>query len=309
MGRPSLTLEEALRECGLTPARRKRILGLSGLMEDTPRLMVLRLLKFLRGVRLGQFKFLSTVEKTALLENFLYVMRGQQETTVCEICRLFFEETAGKETTTESSSSGTLPRAMTKFLTDLLAREKADAVREVVWRILVRREAQLASLISPSQIISALWSENPLFRNTVVKFLFQHFNTAEITSAVSGYTKSTGKTLSGEVLKRVIAMGGTELEREKRKLILANLSKTSDRQDGAIEDIWSDYLKGLSRFDLIRTFKAGTVEMSWVEDLKESNQRPSAEEKGKRLPHRARRFHARIARIRRVESSRLKLDV
>ena len=298
MGHPCSGLEEAIRETGLPAANRKRLLELLGFLKDIPGFMVLRLLRFLQVVRLGRFGFLSLVEKTGLLENFLYLIRGRQEAIVGEICHLFFEEALSKQSVSEAQPSDLLPRAMSKVLIDLLTSEKSDTIREVAWRILVREEARLASLISPCQVISALWSENPLFRNNMVKFLFQHFEPARISSALAEYASATGKTLSPEVLKRVIAMGGNELEREKRKSLLANLLKASDRKDEAIEDIWSDYLKGLTRFDLIRTFQACTVEIGWAEDLQKSNQRPSAGGKEKRLPYAARGFHTRIAGIR-----------
>jgi len=298
MGQPCANLEEAVREAGLSAADRKRVLELLGLLKDIPRFMVLRLLRFLRVVRLGRFGFLSTVEKTALLENFLYLIRGRQEATVREICHLFFEEAVSKEPMPESQPSLLLPRAMTDTLIDVLTSERTETIREAAWRILAGREMCLASLISPSQVISALWSENPLFRNNIVKFMFQHFNPADIAAALSRYTSATGRTLPPETLKRVIAMGGSELKREKRKSVLANLLMASDRGDEGIEDIWSDFLKGLTRFDLIRTFQVGTVEMSWVEDLKKSCQGPSTEGKGERLPHAICGFHTRIARIR-----------
>lgn len=298
MGHPCSGLEEAIRETGLPAANRKRLLELLGFLKDIPGFMVLRLLRFLQVVRLGRFGFLSLVEKTALLENFLYLIRGPQEAIVGEICHLFFEEALSKQSVPESQPFDLLPRAMGEVLIDLLTSEKSDTIREVAWRILVREEERLASLISPSQVISALWSENPLFRNNMVKFLFQHFEPARISSALAGYASATGKTLSPEVLKRVIAMGGNELEREKRKSLLANLLKASDRKDEAIEDIWSDYLKGLTRFDLIRTFQACTVEMGWAEDLKEDCIKRSTRSQGKRTPRVARGFLTRIAGIR-----------
>jgi hypothetical protein len=302
MNHCSSDLGAAVDGIGFSAERRKRILALLQEARDIPRFKVSKLLRFLRAIRLGRFVFLSTVEKTVLLENFLYLMRGGQETTVSEICRLFFEADQ-----TGTSSSCSLPRTVTAVLVDLFKTKAHDPVREVAWRILDGREPRLASLISPSQIISALWSENPIFRNTMVKFLFHHFNAAEITSAVAGYTAATGEPLPSKVLKRIIALGGSELEREKKKYLLTNLIKASDTNDKAIEEIWSDYLKGLTRFDMIRAYQAGTVEMTWVDDLKKNCQGHSSQGLEELPFHTAPSFPARIAAIRKI-SAGLKLD-
>jgi len=278
-------LEKAVRETGLSHSSLKRTLELLENLQDIPRLMALKLLRFLQDVKVGRFQFLSTVEKTALLENFHYVMRGEREGTVSEICHLFFEQ---------GGSSHLLPRTMRDALVDLLVSSRTDVVREITWRVVAGREPRLASLVSPQQVISALWSENPIFRNNVVEFLFHHFTPAQISTAISHYTAATGKTLCPEVLKRVIAMGGVELEQEKKKWLLTDIMKASDRRNEAIEEIWSDFLKGLSRFDRIRAFQDAAVEMSWAEELKKSYRKHPT----KSRPQVAKGFPERIAGIR-----------
>jgi hypothetical protein len=295
-------LGAAFNGMGLSAERLKSIPAILEESRDIPRYMMLKLFSFLRAIRLERFVFLSTVEKTVLLENFLYLMRGRQKTNVSAICHLFLEESEP-----QTSPSSPLPRNVTEVLVELFKTKTPDPVREAAWRILEGREPRLASLLSPSQLIYALWSENPVFRNTMVKFLFRHFNTAEITSAIAAYTATTGKALPSAVLKRIIALGGSELEREKKKYLLTNLMKASDTKNKAIEEVWSDYLKGLTRFDLIRAYQAGTAERSWVDDLKKDCRNGSSQDPEGKPPRVASGFHARIAEIRKI-SAGLKLD-
>jgi len=225
-----------------------------------------RLLWFLSSLSTGNFNSLTAVQKLEDLEIFLRLITNGDEVSMRQICSLIFEGKAPA-----ASNRHFLPERMTTALINCLRSEKDIKIKEMIWSILQKREIYLRELVSPYDIISVLWQDNPLFRDRIILFLLKNYDHNEIMRAVVSHASKTAEALPPPVLQRFIVLATGEQELRKKKHILTDLSNNNILKDEDIDHIWSEYISKANRFQLIRLNLSGSS-FSWAEDLKKNRQ-------------------------------------
>ncbi len=287
-------LHESIQHADLPHKCQKMLLEILGKgLEGVRRYKAVRLVRFLQTIKHGRFGLLSTIEKKALLENFLNLTMQGIEKPLNDICHLLFEEDM-----VYSPSCEPLPDKMIKALVRIFASERADSLREIVWRILIKKGTKLSEMISANQLAPALWSVNPIFRNNIVGFMFRHYSPGDISAALARYTSGARKVLPPEALRRIFAIGKAALEHEKKKYLLVDVLAASDPEGETVKKLWPDFVNGLTRFELVKVFMSFTGGTNWIKNLRKSCQSSFTLASEKRPSYSYGGFHARLARIR-----------
>lgn len=166
----------------------------------------------LRSLRCGGIQCLNTPQKALLMGNLVSLMRRGQKEWVGKVCHLLYEGNPGP-----LRASCVFPEGMIKDLLRWVHGEKAERVREIVWAVLLRREAGSAGVASIADMVAGLFEKDPFTRNNVIRFLFEQFPPNEVADFV---------------LKKILT--NAELGERER------------------DQIYSDTMNSMNRFDLIK---------------------------------------------------------
>ena len=79
----------------------------------------------------------------------------------------------------------------------------------------------------------------------------------------------TGRSLTPHVFKRLIALARKEGGLKQKMHLLTGVLNCSQLVDEEIDRVWSDYLRTLSRFELIKTLSSNNRNLTWIEDLRQ----------------------------------------
>ena len=265
-------LQATIRDAGLPESVYEKLIGLlKGNEDEIPVFRVLRLVNLLNWLRSGQFLNLSSIRKKELLDNFFELYRYKRKKVVTQICCLVFEERLP-----DKNSAILLPEDMMKAMVRFGNMERVDSVKEMIWGFLIKNENKVLTLISPEQLIFGLWLENPIIRNTIIKSLFHHFDPESVLTALKKHIFMTGKEIPAEVLKRLIWMAEEEEGLKQKKHLLTDIIRDPYVGEEDIERVWSDYLRGLDRYELVRAFTSDSGRFDWIEDLKKGISRQTS---------------------------------
>ena len=147
--------------------------------------------------------------------------------------------------------------------------ERTEGAKELIWGLLLMKEVGLHEYISPGELFFGVWSGNPIFRNNVIRFLFTHFHPDTIVTGLIRYMSETGRSLTPHVFKRLIALARKEGGLKQKMHLLTGVLNCSQLVDEEIDRIWSDYLRTLSRFELIKTLSSNNRNLTWIEDFRQ----------------------------------------
>jgi hypothetical protein len=223
----------------------------------------LELLRLVDTLRVGKFPRLIPLQKTQLLENLVNLIRQNHREWVSRICYIFYEETLPPK-----DASYPLPEGMIRDLIKWVNVEKAQKVREILWAILLRKETGLAAFAKVADVTAGLCEKDPITRNNVIRFLFDHFNPEAVVDSLFEYSMASGKRVPGVVFKRYVSLLKDQEDLQQKKCILERILSTANLDGKEIDLLFSDYMNSLNRFDLIRLLSSSDGSSPRIADLK-----------------------------------------
>jgi hypothetical protein len=236
------------------------LIGQKRSLTPNDALMLLRLVSNLRS---GGFMGLIPLQKTQWLENVVTLIRQGHQEWVSRVCYVLYEDHSLPQ-----GESSLLPKGMMVDLLRWVNDEKAEKVRESLWAILLRKDVGLASVAETADVAAGLCEQNPITRNNVIRFLSEHFSPDQVVDSLFRYSMSSGRRIPSVVFKRYVGVLRDQEHLQQKKYILKNLLGSAWLDDKEIDQMFSDYMDSLNRFDLIRLFSAAGGHLSRIAALK-----------------------------------------
>lgn len=199
------------------------------------------------SLRKGRFQALVTLEKKHLLENLLSRLRQGENGWVSSFCYILYEGSLPP-----MGVSSPLPRGMIRDLLNGVSMEKGESIREILWAILLRKEIGLASFAGVAEFAAGLCEKDPMTRNNIIRFLLDHFAPAQVVDALFQYSVACGKRIPGTALRRYVCLLKDKVDLRQRKHILERILRSARLDEKEIDQIFTEYMNTLNRFDLVR---------------------------------------------------------
>jgi hypothetical protein len=254
----------------------------------------LGLLWLLGSLRSDGILGLIPLQKTHSLENLITLIRHGHEEWVSRVCYILYEGDLPPQRT-----SSFLPEGTIRDLLRWVNAEKSEKVRESLWAILLRKNVGLAIVAKIPDVAIGLCEKDPITRNNVIRFLFDHFTPDEVVESLFQYSMASGKRIPGLVFKRYVSLLKDKEDQPQKKYILEKILNTAKLDGKEIDQIFSEYINSLNRFDLIRLLSTAGDRPPQIEELKRKGK-----QKGFVLSHgsaafaHSTPFHKRISLIR-----------
>lgn len=223
----------------------------------------LRLIWLLDRMRAGGIPAVVLIQKTHLLENLLNLIRQDHKEWVSRVCYLLYEGALSRQHT-----FCLLPQGMIRDLLRWVDLERTAKVKEIIWSILLRKEVGLATVAKIADVATGLCEKDPIIRNNVIQFLFDHFSPNEVVESLFQYSMASGKRIPGLVFKRYVSLLKGREDLQQKKSIFEKILATAELDDREIDQIFSDYISSLNRFDLIRLLSAAVGNPPQIAELK-----------------------------------------
>jgi len=223
----------------------------------------LGLLWLLGSLRSDGILGLIPLQKTHSLENLITLIRHGHEEWVSRVCYILYEGDLPPQRT-----SSFLPEGTIRDLLRWVNAEKSEKVRESLWAILLRKDVGLAIVAKIPDVAIGLCEKDPITRNNVIRFLFDHFTPEEVVESLFQYSMASGKRVPGVAFKRYVSLLKEQEGPQQKKYILERILSTAQLDDTEIAQIFSDYMNRLNRFDLIRLMSTTDGSPPRISDLR-----------------------------------------
>ena len=259
--------------------------------KGRPPYRALRLLWLLDSIRERAIPALILLQKIEWLGNLLTLMRQGHNDWVRKACYILYEGTLPQE-----NSAAAFPKGMVQDLLKWANAEKAEKVREILWAVLLRKEVGLASFAKTADVAAGLCEKDPITRNNVIRFLFEHFTPEQVLDSLLQYSMATGKRIPGVVFRRYVCLLKNRGDLPEKKSILEKMLCTAMLDEREMDQIFSEYINSLNRFDLIRlvSFRDG-CQPRIAEFRRKRRQMTFAFDEGKIVPSFHEGFRERIS--------------
>jgi hypothetical protein len=215
----------------------------------------------LRCLRADSFARLPSYGKKALLEGLLEMLRQGQEGVVREASmRILGDEPQG------IADGMAFPAQLIQKLIHAAISEESEAVRCLLWDVLMKMDAKPEAYIRPRDFVREFWSEEPIGRANVIKFLLDRFKVDEVLEAVDHYVPPGDRRLPVGSCWCLIRYAKTERMVVKKARILRRILDRSEIPAQKATVVYSEVLKALDRFSLIEVFSGRSIDqvpMSW----------------------------------------------
>jgi hypothetical protein len=184
------------------------------------------------------------------------MFRQGQEGVVRETSfRILGEESLGAPEEEEN-----FPAQLIERLVRVAVSEGSDAVRCLLWDVLMKMNAKPEAYIRPKDFVRELWSEEPIGRAKVIKFLLDRFKVDEVLEAVDHYVPPGDRRLPVGSCWCLIRYAKTERMLVKRARILRRILDRSEIPAEKATVVFSEVLKALDRFSLIELFLGRSID-------------------------------------------------
>lgn len=194
-----------------------------------------------------EFMGLIPLQKTQLLGNLISLMRRGKKEWVSRVCHILYEGNPGP-----LHAYSVFPKGMIRDLLRWVNGEKAEKVREILWGILLRKDAGLVGVARIADVAAGLFEKDPITRNNAIRFLSEHFPPEEVVDFLFQFSMVSGKRVSGAVFQRYAFLVKEQKDLQQKKDMLEKILSTAKLDDGEIDQIFSDTMNSMNRFDLIR---------------------------------------------------------
>ncbi len=208
------------------------------------------------------FKRLPIYRKTAMLEELLEVLRQGQEGAIREASL----QILGEEPLGVAEEGEGFPDQLIEKLVRAAVLEGSDAVRCLLWDVLMKMNAKPEEYIRPKDFVREFWSTEPIGRANVIKFLLERFKVNEVLEAVDHYFPADDRRLPVGSCWCLIRYAKTERMVVKRARILRRILDRAKIPAEKATVVFSEVLKALDRFSLIEVFSGRSIDQvpkSW----------------------------------------------
>jgi hypothetical protein len=254
----------------------------------------LRLIWLLDRLRAGGIQAVILIQKTHLLENLLNLIRQDHKEWVSKVCYILYEGALSRQ-----HFSSVLPQGMIRDLLRWVNLERTDKAREILWSILLRKEVGLATSAKIADVAPGLCEQDPITRNNVIQFLFDNFSPNEVVDSLFQYSMASGNRIPGLVFKRYASLLKEQEGPQQKKYILEKILSTAQLDEREIDQIFSDYMNSLNRFDLISLLSTPGGSSSRIAELESKDRQMGLPSKyGSAALAHSTPFHKRISLIR-----------
>jgi hypothetical protein len=212
-----------------------------------------KLKDLLQGLRFDSFSRLPIHRKKILLEGLLEMLRQGQGGVVREASLRILGEAP------QGVSEEGFPAQLIEKLVRTAVSEVNDAVRCLLWDVLMKMDARPEDYIRPKDFVRELWSEEPIGRANVVKFLLERFKVDEVLDAVDHYVPAGGRKLPVGSCWCLIRYAKSERMPVKRAGVLRRILDRSELPADKAAVVFSEVLKALDRFSLIDVFSGRSI--------------------------------------------------
>jgi len=223
----------------------------------------LGLLWLLGSLRSDGILGLIPLQKTHSLENLITLIRHGHEEWVSRVCYILYEGDLPPQRT-----SSFLPEGTIRDLLRWVNAEKSEKVRESLWAILLRKDVGLAIVAKIADVAIGLFEKDPITRNNVIRFLFDHFPPDEVVESLFQYSMASGKRVPGVAFKRYVSLLKEQEGPQQKKYILEKILSTAQLDEREIDQIFSDYMNSLNRLDLVRLLSSSAGSPPRIADLR-----------------------------------------
>jgi len=241
-------LRKVIRDLDLAQEPKDLLLAtLVGEVKTIASIDTLGLLGLLGSLKSDSFMGLVPLQKTQWLGNLITLIRRGKKEWVSRVCHILF-----KGTLPPQPPSSLLPEEMIRDLLRWVNAEKREVVRESLWGILLRKEVGLATVAKIADVAAGLFEKDPITRNNVIRFLFDHFPPNEVVDFLFQFSMVSEKRVPGLVFQRYIGLLKDREDLHQKKNMLERILSTAKLDDREMDQIFSDYMNSMNRFDLIR---------------------------------------------------------
>ena len=81
----------------------------------------------------------------------------------------------------------------------------------------------MATFAKITDVTAGLWEKDPITRNNVIRFLFDHFTPCEVLDSLFQYSVASGKRVPGVTFKRYVSLLKDREDLQQKKCILNTL--------------------------------------------------------------------------------------
>jgi hypothetical protein len=231
--------------------------------EKKPPRDALKLIWLANALRAGSTPDLILLQKTDLLENLLNQIRQGPKEWVGRVFRTLYEGKPPPE-----NASSLLPEGTIRDLLKWVNEERSEKVREMLWAVLLRRDIGLAGFAKIEDVAAGLFEKEPITRNNVIRFLFDHFTPEQVVESVFQYAAASGKRVPGVAFRRYAGLLKDRKDLPQKKYVLERVLTSANLEDRELDQIFSDYIGSLNRFDLVRLLSSSDGDAVRIADLK-----------------------------------------
>ena len=197
-----------------------------------------------------------------MLEGLLEMLRQGHEAIVRETSFRIL----GDDPVVVVEEGENFPAQLIERLVRLAVSEVNDAVRCILWDVLLKMNAKPEVYIRPKDFVREFWSEEPISRANVIKFLLGRFKVDEVLEAVDHYVPAGDRKLPIGSCWSLIRYTKAERMVVKRARILRRILDRSEIPAEKATVVFSEVLKALDRFSLIEVFSGRAIDQvptSW----------------------------------------------
>lgn len=241
-------LRKVVRDLDLAEEAKGLLLAtLAGEMKTIAPGEALGLLWLVGRLKSDSFMGLVPPQKTQLLGNLITLIRGGKKEWVSRVCHILYEGNPGPR-----HAYSVFPKGMIRDLLRQVNGEKAEKVREILWGILLRKDAGLVGVARIADVAAGLFEKDPITRNNAIRFLFDHFPPNEVVDFLFQSSMASGKRVPGLVFQRYVSLLRDQEDLHQKKNMLKRILSTAKLDDREMDQIFSEYMDSMNRFDLIR---------------------------------------------------------
>jgi hypothetical protein len=188
-----------------------------------------------------------------MLEGLLEMLRQGQEGIVKKASLQILGEAP------QGVSEEGFPAQLIEKLVRTAVSEVNDAIRSLLWDVLIKTDARPEVYIRPKDFVREFWSDDAIGRANVIKFLLERFKVDDVLEAVARYVPPGGRKMPVGSCWCLIRHAKTERMAVKRARILRRILERSEVPAEKATVFFSEVLKALDRFSLIEVFSGRAI--------------------------------------------------
>jgi hypothetical protein len=217
---------------------------------EVPLFRISRLARLADYFEAGRFHQRSPIEKKECLENLLEL---KNEGALPGI-RIFLGVALRRQDD---------PQWLESTLAETFRKEKNEDIKAMIMKMMMPFEEHLKNWISPDDLVPGLWSNDPLFRHQTTACLIRHYSPQTVIDAVVRETMRSGREFPVKILRKFVDSFEYKKSLNKKRKWIATKGGNPSLNDEEVIQLWTDYLNGLNRYELINLLTMENKPSPW----------------------------------------------